>query len=53
VSDIVDEIGRFAGRTPLIGPAADWIARAAASGVVGFLVGSLIVVAHHRLRKHH
>jgi predicted DNA repair protein MutK len=53
VPEIVDAVGEFAGRAPVVGPAADWTARAAASGVVGLLVGGVIALAHYRLAPRH
>lgn len=51
--EMVDAAGAFAARLPGVGAIADWIARAAASAVVGLLIGGLIVLAHHKLKPHH
>jgi predicted DNA repair protein MutK len=53
VPEVVDAIGQAAARLPGVGPAADWAARAAASGIIGLLIGGLIVLVHHRAKPHH
>lgn len=54
VPEIVEAAGHLAARVPGLGAAADWVARAAVSAVVGLFLGGLIVLAHHRLahRRH-
>lgn len=53
VPHLVEAAGAFAGRLAVVGPAADWAARAAASAVVGLLTGGVIVLALHRLKPAH
>ena len=52
--DLIERLGDAAGRIPLIGPVTDWLATAAASAVVGLVVGGVIVAILHLLpgRKH-
>jgi predicted DNA repair protein MutK len=52
VPEAVEAVGHFAGRMPGVGAAADWIARAAASGLFGLVLGAAIVAIHHKLRPH-
>jgi predicted DNA repair protein MutK/heat shock protein HslJ len=53
VPEAVEIIGRFAGQLPAVGPAADWIARAAASGVLGLAIGAAIVAVLHWVKPGH
>ncbi|RAK68598.1 DUF808 domain-containing protein [Phenylobacterium kunshanense] len=47
----VEAIGHLAGGAPVFGPAADWTARAAASAVVGLVIGGVVVAILHLLPK--
>jgi uncharacterized protein len=49
IPEMVEAVGRAAGAAPVLSAAADWTARAAASALVGLLVGGVIVLAHHKL----
>lgn len=53
VPEVVESIGHFAGEAPYVGAVTGWIAQAAASAVVGLLIGGVIVLAHHKLAARH
>jgi hypothetical protein len=44
---LIEGLGRAAGGVPLIGPVTGWLATAAASAVVGLVVGGVIVAIMH------
>jgi len=54
IPGLVESLGHAAGRLPLIGPVTEWLATAAASAVVGLVVGGIIVAVLHLIpgRKH-
>jgi predicted DNA repair protein MutK len=47
----VEAVSHWAGAAPVIGPLASWLAFAAGSSVVGFVVGGMIVLALHFIPK--
>lgn len=47
--EMADAVGGWAGSAPLIGPIANWAARAVVSAAVGLALGGVIALAHHRL----
>jgi predicted DNA repair protein MutK len=51
---LIEGLAHAAGRVPLIGPVTGWLATAAASAVVGLVVGGVIVAVLHLLpgRRH-
>jgi predicted DNA repair protein MutK len=51
VPALVEGAGRLAGRVPFIGPVTQWLATAAASAVVGLLVGGMIVALLHLIPR--
>jgi hypothetical protein len=44
---LIERLGHAAGSVPLIGPVTGWLATAAASAVVGLVVGGVIVAVMH------
>lgn len=54
VPDLIEGLAHAAGGVPLIGPVTGWLATAAASAVVGLVVGGVIVAILHLIpgRKH-
>lgn len=49
--DLVEGLGRAAGRVAVVGPVLEWLAVAAASAVVGLVVGGIIVAALHLIPR--
>lgn len=45
--DLVEGLGDWAGQVPGVGPVTEWLAVAAASGIVGLAVGAVIVAILH------
>lgn len=53
VPHFIEHLSHAVERTPGIGAVAGWLTFAAASAVVGFIVGGVIVAIHHRFAKKH
>ena len=53
VPALVEGAGHAAGRVPFVGPVTQWLATAAASAVVGLLVGGVIVALLHLVPRRH
>lgn len=51
IPDLVERFGRWAGGVPVIGGATGWAATAAASALVGLVVGAAVVGAAHLIPK--
>ena len=51
IPGLVERLGHAAGAVPLVGPVTGWLATAAASGVVGLVVGSLVVAVLHLIPR--
>lgn len=51
VPDVIESLGRAAGAVPLIGPVTQWLATAAASAVVGLVVGGAVVAVMHLIPR--
>lgn len=48
---LIESLGNAAGRAPLIGPVTEWLATAAASAVVGLVIGGAIVAILHLIPR--
>jgi len=51
IPNVVEAIGHWAGGVPGLGAVTGWIARAAASAVVGLAVGAVVVAVLHMVPK--
>ncbi len=51
IPGLVERLGHAAGAVPLIGPVTGWLATAAASAVVGLVVGGVIVAVMHLIPR--